>query len=54
MRFCGFLIGLGIEEEIETVTGVEILRLLGMDTTTFLIEAVNYSLLWVQRATMRT
>jgi hypothetical protein len=46
MQFCGFLIGLGVEEEIETVSGVDILRLLGLDCTTFLNMDINCSLLW--------
>jgi hypothetical protein len=46
MRVCGFLMGLGVEEEMETVSGVEILRLLGLDFTTFLSMHVNCSVLW--------
>jgi hypothetical protein len=46
MRFCGFVIGLAVEEEVETVSAVEILRFLGMDFTDFLIEGVNCDLLW--------
>jgi hypothetical protein len=46
MRFCGFLIGLGVEEEIETVSGEDILRSLGLDCTTFLNMDINCSLLW--------
>jgi hypothetical protein len=46
MRVCGFLIGMGVDEQMETVSGVEILLLLGLDFTAFLRMHVDCSLLW--------
>jgi hypothetical protein len=46
MRFCGFVIGLAVEEEVKTVSAIEILQFLSVDFANFLTADVNCGLLW--------